>query len=167
MARSTILAGALTLFGTRPALAAGELKLEPDPFTLLVNLVVLALLIYPVNRLLLRPLVAVLQEREERTAGASEHAERLLAEAAQCRDEVEHKLGAAREAAQARRAAVLAEAVEEERRVIGAARDDANREIEAVRGSISDELESAREMLRAEARTLASEASARILGRAL
>ena len=147
--------------------AAADLVLIPDPQTLLINFVVLLLLIYPVNRLLLQPLVAVLQEREARTAGATERAEGLAGEAADARASVEQRLRAARVEAQARRAEILAEADQEERRLIGAAREDAGREIDAVRANMAQELAQASATLQDDARGLAREAASRILGREL
>lgn len=147
--------------------AAGTLVLIPDLQALLINFAVLLLLMYPVNRLLLQPLVAVLQEREARTAGAIERAEGLADEAADARASVEQRLHAARVEAQARRAEILADADEEERQLIGAAREDAGREIEAVRANVAAELAQASAALKDDARGLAREAASRILGREL
>ena len=158
---------ALVIAAATPAHAAGSLELIPHPVPLLVNFVVLLLLIYPVNRWLLQPIVAVLQEREQRTLGASERAEGLAAEAAQAQQIIADRAGEARAEAQGQRAALLAEADQEERRVIGSAREQAAGQIESVRESIAAELRAASESLRADAQALAREAAARILGRSL
>ncbi len=150
-----------------PAHAAASLVLIPDLPTLLINFAVLLLLIYPVNRLLLQPLVAVLEEREARTVGATERAESLVGESADARNTVEQRLSAVRAEAQARRAAVLAEADQEERQLVGAAREAAGREIDAVRAGVADELRQASAALKDDARGLAREAASRILGREL
>lgn len=150
-----------------PAHAAASLVLIPDLPTLLINFAVLLLLIYPVNRLLLQPLVAVLEEREARTVGATERAESLVGESADARNTVEQRLSAVRAEAQARRAAILAEADQEERQLVGAAREAAGREIDAVRAGVADELRQASAALKDDARGLAREAASRILGREL
>jgi F-type H+-transporting ATPase subunit b len=158
---------ALVVAVATPAHAAGSLELIPDPVSLGVNFVVLLLLIYPVNRWLLQPLVAVLQEREARTHGANARAEALVAEAAQARQIIADRTQEARVQAQTSRAALLAEADSEERSVIGEAREDSGRQVESVRESVQAELRAASESLRGDARALAREAAARILGRAL
>jgi F-type H+-transporting ATPase subunit b len=155
------------LLMTQPAWAEGGLNLIPDWPTLALNLVVLGLLIYPVNRLLLQPLLAVILEREARTSGAIDRADGLVGEASAARESIDEGLLAARIEAQSRRAAVLGEAEQEERRILGEARAAANREIEGVRESIAGELTVARAALRDDARALAREAATRILGREL
>ena len=166
-ARTTWPCALAVVLAASPAHASGGLDLIPDLQTLLINFAVLLLLIYPVNRLLLQPLVAVLQEREARTSGATERAERLADEAADARRTVEQRLQAARSDAQARRAAILAQADQEERQLIGAAREEAGREIDAGRASVADELRQASAALKDDARGLAREAASRILGREL
>ena len=126
-----------------PARAAGSLQLIPDPIGLGINFVAMLLLIYPVNRWLLQPLVAVLQERESRTHGANQGAEALAAEAAQARQIIADRTQEARAEAQASRAALLGEADQEERSVIGSAREDAGRQVESVRESLQAELRAA------------------------
>jgi len=157
----------LALLPAESAFAAGTLKLIPSPWLLGVNFVVLLLLIYPVNRWLLQPMVAVLEEREARTSGALERAEVLSQEAVAAHDTIEERLTATRLEAQQRRAAVVAEADAEDRRIITAAREAANAEIDGVREAVERELESSRGTLRGDAETLAREAAGRILGRSL
>ena len=149
------------------ARAAGSLQLIPDPIGLGINFVAMLLLIYPVNRWLLQPLVAVLQERESRTHGANQRAEALAAEAAQARQIIADRTQEARAEAQASRAALLGEADQEERSVIGSAREDAGRQVDSVRESVQAELRAASESLRSDAQALAREAATHILGRAL
>ena len=150
------------------ALAAGDLKLWPPNWTLLAaNLVVFGLLIYPIQRWLLAPLVRVLAEREQRTAGALERAQSTHAEAVRMREDLERELATARADAQAHRAVILGEAEAEERRILDEARTDASRALEAVRSSIEGELADARRTLQSDARDLSREAAVRILGRAL
>ncbi len=150
-----------------PAHAAGSLELIPNGLNLALSFAVLLLLIYPVNRLVLQPLVAVLEEREARTVGAIARAEALAAELAGQRTILEEGLAAARAEARARRTALLAEADVEDRRLIAAARADGKQELDALRVGVTEELESAREGLASDARALAREAASRILGREL
>lgn len=162
------IATALAVLGSvGPAHAAGDLVLVPDLRIVALYIVVFAILIYPVNRLLLQPLVRTLVERQRRSEGALERAASLRDEAAAAGVEVERRSATARAEAQRRRLAILSEASEEERALIGAARGDADRAIEAVRASVAAELTDARQALRNDARALARDAAARVLGREL
>lgn len=149
------------------ALAEGGLNLVPDWTVLGVNLIALALLIYPVNRWLLAPLVQVLLAREERTSGALARATRLSDETAQLQTEVEARLADARARGLVGRGQIMSEAQEAERRLLTAAREEAGSAIDAVRASVREELEGARNALQRDARQLAREAAVQVLGRPL
>lgn len=160
-------AGALALTLPSEALAAGGLELMPRLELLVLNVVVFALLVYPIDRLLLKPLIAVLAERDARTNGALERSEALTREASEIQQSFEARLKEVRNEAAERRARVLAAGEEEERRVLDRAREDAGRALEQVRQGVAAELEAARQTLTADASELAREAATRILGRAL
>ena len=66
-----------------PAHAAGQLKLIPDDWSVVVALILgFAILIPIVNALIVRPVLKVVDEREDRVAGARRRADKLEAEAA-------------------------------------------------------------------------------------
>ncbi|HKK49957.1 MAG TPA: ATP synthase F0 subunit B, partial [Myxococcota bacterium] len=71
--------GSITLAG--PALAADELVLIPDPQLLLIMLVGFALLVFPLNALLFKPVFAALDARAERIEGARTRSAQLQREA--------------------------------------------------------------------------------------
>ena len=165
LSASTLVLGIVSAPARAWALDVPLLMFDVNVF--LLNLGVLLILIYPVNKFLLQPLARVLQAREEATAGAQERASELITAAAQAREELEAKLGDARGEGQAKRAAILADAEEAARGVVAAAREAANREIDGVRSGIADELRAARETLHTDSQALAREAASRILGREL
>ena len=146
---------------------AADLNLFPNPVLVAINIVVFALLIYPVNRLLIGPLLRLVEDREQRTSGSREEANRLEVEASALAAELEARLTETRARAQARRAAIMADAESQERSVLSAASDDAARTIDGVRRSIEGDLVAARAGLQNDARTLAGEVAARVLGRPL
>jgi len=150
-----------------PAVAYANIDLIPEVEVLAVNFLVLLALIYPVNKLLIRPLTALLIERERRSSGAIERAAAIAAEASGLRESIAARLTAARAAAQVRRAEILGIAQERERTTLDAARRAANESVAGVRGVIAEELGTARNGLEEQARELAREAATSILGRAL
>ena len=147
--------------------ASGGISLVPEIEILALNFVVLGLLIYPVNRILIQPLLALLAERERRSEGANTRAMELGQQTTGLGNTLSERLAEARAAAQTRRTEILTGAQEEERQVIEAARKDAAAEVEAVRSTIVAESQTARATLESDARELAREAAARILGRVL
>lgn len=147
--------------------SAAELNLIPHWPVVAANVVVFVLLIYPVNRLLIAPLLRLVDEREQRTSGALAQAGKLEVEATGLAAQVEAGLAEARGRALARRAAIMADAEAQERAVLDAAASDATRSIEAVRTSIAADLSAARAALQADSRGLAQEVAARLLGRPL
>jgi F-type H+-transporting ATPase subunit b len=159
-----VLAGGVCAPAT--ALAAG-LNLTPSWPIVALNVGVFLLLVWPTNRFLLQPLVRVLEERERRTAGARAEAARGAEQVAALQQDLEARLRAARERAQARHAEITSAAQEETRRVLARAREEAAAEIESVRGAIAAEAEAARSALRADATALAREIAAKLLGREL
>jgi F-type H+-transporting ATPase subunit b len=146
---------------------AAALNLTPDPAILIADIVVFLLLVYPTSRLVLRPIVRIIEDREKRSEGALAGAESFSREAVELRRELEARLREAHASAQSRRGEILAEAEESQRQSLERARGDAGRIVESVRSSVAEDLSAARTSLAHEARTLAREAASRILGRAL
>lgn len=169
MSTAPLAAALPLLFVTAPssAFAAGGIKLVPEIEILALNFVVLLLLIYPVNRLLVQPLIALLAERERRSAGASARSDELRQQTSQLQGALSERLAAARAAAQGRRVEILTRAQQEERTLLDAAREEAGAQVEVVRSTIALESATARSTLESAARELAREAATGILGRAL
>ena len=167
MRRSALptLTAAAVVLAPSLAFAAGDFKILPDVPHMLVNLAIFAALIWPVNRLLIQPLLGVIETREERTVGALQQAAAFGDEASGARRELEGELREARSAAAAARAEVLAEAESQEQSLIAAAREAAAETVREVRDAVAQELGGARESLRADAGELAQVAAAKILGR--
>jgi F-type H+-transporting ATPase subunit b len=146
---------------------AADLNLSPRWPFVAANLIAFGLLIYPVNALLIAPLLHLFEERAKRTAGAVEEANRLDGEVGALGGQLEAQVAEARARAQARRAAIMADAESQERTLLQAASADAARTIDAARTDIAADLAVARAALQSDARSLAAEAATRLLGRAL
>jgi F-type H+-transporting ATPase subunit b len=164
-------AAAITIAAATWARAAGAaeggLVLMPDPWLLFGLIVFFALLIAPVDRLLFQPLLRVLDERAQRIEGTRARASRLVRQAEELLGRYERSIGETRDEAELQRKGALEAARAQGNARTGSARGEAEREIEAARGEIGAALVGARAALRAEARELANEAAARVLGRPL
>jgi F0F1-type ATP synthase membrane subunit b/b' len=144
------------------------LELVPD-FTgrLPILLALFALLLIPVNALLLKPIFRALAAREEQTAGTRGRAEKTMRNADETLAEYERAVREVREEAERDRKQRAASAREENASVTAAARAEAEAELKRATGELAAVLEQARQGLRAEAESLAGEAAARVLGRTL
>jgi len=158
---------ALALLAAAPAQASeGGLTIFPDG-RILVLIVFFALLIPPVQRLLLAPLLRILDEREARIAGTRERAARVAAEADQVLERYEAAVREARAEAELARRRALAASREEQLRTTAQARAEAEAELGHARQQVDQALATARAGLRARVEPLAREAAARALGRSL
>jgi F-type H+-transporting ATPase subunit b len=148
--------------------AEGGLVLFPDwRFQLPLLVVFFATLVPLVNRLLLRPLLRVLDARAERTNGAQRRAARLVEEVRGLVERYEGAIADARRSADAARRDLIDQARQRAAEQTGQARAAAEQEIDRARHELGDALAGARASLRAQSAELAREAAARVLGRSV
>ena len=118
-----------------------------------------------VNRFLIRPVNAVLEQRHDRIDGAQRawatKNEELLSATAR----IEEELVDAARAAGKTRETVRAGALQEKQQQVQVARDEAESRLEAALAGLSNDAESARVDLRNQAEALAEEFAQRLLGR--
>ena len=160
---------AIAFAGMAPAAhaASGTIQLVPVLEQLLVLLVGFSLLIPVVNRLIVRPVYGVFDERADRIAGARERAAALEASANEVITRYEAGLRAVREENDRTRSEHVNAARADQEEITAQARGEADAEVEQSLAELSASLESAREGLRATAEGLARDAAAQILGRPL
>jgi len=149
-----------------PAYAAAEggLQIFPDA-RVFVLIVIFLLLVYPTHKILLEPLLRVLDERRERIEGARARAEGLSRQADEVLGRYEAAVREARDHAEGARRGALDGARRDQNRITSGARAEAERELAAAREVVARELEAARGQLRGEAGQLAREAASQVLGR--
>jgi F-type H+-transporting ATPase subunit b len=150
-----------------PARASGGLELIPSLPLVLMLLAGFAILVFPMNALVFRPLFRVLDERRERIEGATRRADKLESEADQVLARYRESVAQAREEAEVERRRELDAARSEHAALATDARARAEREAERARAEISKAFEDARDGLRGSAEALAREAAERVLGRSL
>jgi F-type H+-transporting ATPase subunit b len=149
-----------------PAAAAeGELSIFPDGVHLAILIVAFLGLVFPVNALLVRPLLRTLEERAQRIEGARDRAAELSRQADESLARHRSAIEAARGEAERERRAALEAARREQTRLTQQARAAAEQEIERARAGIRAILAEVRDQLRRDSELLARQAVARILGR--
>ena len=152
----------------RDAVASeGGLELMPDPPILILLILLFAALVPLVNRLLLRPMLRVLDARAERTDGARRRAARLEEQVRDVVARYEQSIRDVRVSAEGSRQEILEDARRRAGEETVAARSDAELELGRVRRELEVAVGSARDGLRSQAQELAREAASRVLGRVI
>lgn len=162
--RSIVGAAAASLLAASPAAAASTLELFPDIPLVVVLVLLFAALIIPVNNLIFKPMFRVLDEREERIAGARRRAESLDKQAQEVFGRYSTAVREARDEAEGGRREQLEAARNEQQQVATDARAQAERELESSRADLAAQVESARGELRTTAESLANDMANRVLG---
>lgn len=165
-----LLVQAISLGLAPTALAAGGgagLDLIPEPMQVIVLLVGFLLLIPLVSNLIVKPVYAVLDERQEKIAGARKRAEALEESAAEVFERYDRSVREVRDESERMRREQLDAARSEQEQITSRARSEAESEIAQSRAELRQSLEQARTGLRSTAEDLARQVAERILGRAL
>ena len=149
------------------AQATEELNLVPNTTIMVGLLIAFLLLVYPLNALLFKPIFRVLEEREERIAGARRRADQLEGEANDVIDRYRGAVNEVRDEAEQARRAQLESARSKQVDITTAAREAAEVEIDRARSEIRGAVDDARSSLRNEVESLARQAAERIAGREL
>jgi F-type H+-transporting ATPase subunit b len=158
---------AASLVVALPAAAAGDLELMPDGWITVILLVAFVAIVFPLNALIFRPLLQVMDEREDKIAGARRRAAHVEAEATDALARYEDALRGAREESMLERRAQLEAARSDLLTTTRRAKAEAAQELENAREELDASLRDARETLRGGSEALARLAAERILGRSL
>lgn len=134
-------------------------------YTVLVQIVFFLALWFVLGKLLFKPFIALLEEREKRTEGLKATAESLTAEAERLRAEYESAVRKANEEGAAVKETILAEARRTRERLLAEARAQAADRLAVVRDEIQKELRRGREEAVQEAAAIARQMAEKILGR--
>ena len=124
-------------------------------------------LLLPLNALLFKPLLRVLDEREAQIEGTRQRAETLERQASETLERYQASVRDTRDTAERERRESLDRVRAEAQGETAAARADAEARIESARREVEVALDSARSGLRGQAEELARQAASQVLGRAL
>jgi F-type H+-transporting ATPase subunit b len=134
-------------------------------YTVLVQIVSFLFLWFLLTRLLFRPFLGLLEERERRTEGVRAEAAALTQEAERFRAEYEGRIATARDEGGAIKQALRLEALEVREGLLAQAREEASRHLQTMREEVQRELRRARELGAREAQVIARQMVEKILGR--
>lgn len=134
-------------------------------YTVVIQVVAFLILWFLLSRLLFRPFLALLEERERRTEGVKAETSSLVDEGERLRAEYERGIKSAWDEANAVKEAILAEGRQAREQLLAHAREETARLIETVRAEIFREMQKGRELAAREAEGIALQMEEKILGR--
>jgi F-type H+-transporting ATPase subunit b len=128
--------------------------------------IVLFLIVWLIlSKVLFRPYLGLLDERERRTIGTQHDSTDLEHEGARLRAQYEEKIAQAQAAGYADKEAILQEARQQRERILNQAREEAMGMLEGVRREVESQIQKERQFAAAEVRTIAQEMASKVLGR--
>jgi F-type H+-transporting ATPase subunit b len=135
--------------------------------TLLIQLSIVLILMFLLNKILFQPVLRILEERRERTEGRKKKAVEVDGQAEAIWADYQKRLQEARAQADRARAELLREGEGERQRIVEAASGEAEKTVTAVKARVRAEALEARKSLEEETGRLASFAAEKLLGRSI
>lgn len=145
-------------------LLEAQIQLVPDG-TLLLHLLMVVVMVFIVNRTLLKPINLILAEREKQIAGRLQEAEALAAETEQKRQKFNEALHAARVDGYKLLEKERADGLKEKDEKVRLYREQASREVAAQLDNIKRQEQSVKQELETQAASISSLISAQVLRR--
>jgi F-type H+-transporting ATPase subunit b len=134
-------------------------------YTVVYQIIFFLILWAILSKVLFRPYLALLDERERKTAGALREAADLEREGERLRAEYEEKIAQAQAAGYAAREVIVKEAREQREKLLAQARQESASVLEKVRQEVRTQMEKERQLAVAEAANIARDMVSKILGR--
>lgn len=134
-------------------------------YSVVYQIILFVILWFILSKLLFRPYLDLLDERERKTVGTQHDSTDLEHEGARLRAQYEEKIAQAHAAGYIDKDAILQEARRHRERVLNQAREEAMGMLEGVRREVAMRLEQERQFAAAEVRTIAQQMANKVLGR--
>jgi len=134
-------------------------------YILVIQVIAFLVFWFVLTKLLFKPLLGIIEERERRTEGSRAQASAVLLEAEKLRSEYESRLTQVRAEGNAAKESLRNEAVKARDVVLAQARAESSAALEKVREEIQRELQNAMRRASQEAETIARQMAEQALGR--
>lgn len=134
-------------------------------YTVLVQIVAFLFFWFLLTRLLFRPFLGLLEERERRTEGVKAETASLIDEGERLRAEYENEIARARDEGYAAKEGMLREARQTRERLLDRAKEEAASRLETFRGEVQSEMQRGKDLADREAQVIAQQMAEKILGR--
>lgn len=133
--------------------------------SILYQIVIFLVLWLMLSKVLFRPYLDLLEERERKTSGTRHDTSQLEHEGARLRAEYEEKITQARRAGIAAKDTIIREGQQERERLLQQAREETARSLAIVRRDVQSQLERERELAALEVAGVAQDMVSKVLGR--
>lgn len=150
------------LFGTYEVLG-----IKITPWISLVQGVIFIIVLFILNKILFRPTLKILHEREKKTEGFFNDAEDMGKRAEKTLEQYNEKLRQAKKEALELKRKFILEGTEKKEAILGGARKESHEFLEEMRGNIANEAESAKKTLQQQVENLGTAMAERALGRSV
>lgn len=134
-------------------------------YSIVYQIVLFLVLFVILSKVLFRPYLNLLEERERRTTGAQHDSTDLEHEGARLRVQYEEKIAQGQAAGYAAKEAIQQEARQQRERVLTQAREEAMVMLEGVRREVESQIQKEKQFAAAEVGTIAQEMASKVLGR--
>jgi F-type H+-transporting ATPase subunit b len=133
--------------------------------SILYQVILFVVLWMILSKVLFKPYMSLLDERELKTTGAQHDSADLEHEGAKLKRQYEDKIAQAEAAAYAAKDAILQDARQQRETILSQAREEASKALEQVRRDVTSALEREKQLANDEVATLAQEIVTKVLGR--
>jgi F-type H+-transporting ATPase subunit b len=136
-------------------------------YTIGYQIILFLVLWFVLTRILFRPYLTLLEERERRTAGTQHESVELAREGELLKAQYEERITRAQAAGAAAKEAILRQARQEREQLISQVREEATRTLEQVRQEVRRQMEKEKQLATTEVGVIAQEMVRKILGRSV
>ena len=136
-------------------------------YSVIYQIVLFLILLVILSKLVFRPYLILLDERERKTTGAQADLGELEHEANRLRAQYESQIAQAQEAGYAAKEAILQDARQQREAVLNQARQDGLGIMEGVRRELASQMQKERQLATVEIGPIAQEMASKILGRSV
>ena len=134
-------------------------------YTLVYQLIIFLVLWAILSRVVFRPYLGLLDERERKTSGARREAAELESEAERLKAEYDEKIAQAEASGNVAKESIVNEARQQRDELLTRAREEASSALERVRQELGSQMTNERQIAIAEAQNVARDMASKILGR--
>jgi F-type H+-transporting ATPase subunit b len=134
-------------------------------YTVVYQMIIFLIVWVILTRVLFRPYLKLIEERERRTAGTEHESADLAREGERLKAQYEERVTQAQAAALAAKEAILDEARQQRDQLISRAREEAASILEQVRQEIDRQVEKEKQLASAEVAVIAQNLAGKVLGR--
>ena len=134
-------------------------------YTLVYQLIIFLVLWAILSKVVFRPYLGLLDERDRKTSGARREAADLELEAERLKAEYDEKIAQAEAAGSVAKESILNEARQRRDGLLTRAREEASSALESVRQELQSQIVKERQLAAAEAQNVARDMARKILGR--